>query len=216
MSTHPASDSTKRSCWQQFGVSRTPLREALIQLASLGLIELRPRRGAVVAEVSPQQLIEMFEVMGELEAMCSRLAARRITEAEQKELLAAHQACKAAAGIRRPGCLLLCQRAVPLRYLQRGPQFFPCRSGPSAASQASRLPAPPAARAQSYGELVCGAWRGVVAAILAGNGDVAAERIRKHVLVRASGSAISSPRSRSSRPDLLGRRALSSVGRSRG
>jgi DNA-binding FadR family transcriptional regulator len=39
----------------------------------------------------------MFEVMGELEAMCSRLAARRITDAEQTELLAAHQACKAAA-----------------------------------------------------------------------------------------------------------------------
>src|SRR6185436_12543092 len=81
----------------EFGVSRTPLREALIQLASLGLIELRPRRGAVVAQLGPKQLIEMFEVMGELEAMCGRLAARRITVAEQKELIAAHQACKAAA-----------------------------------------------------------------------------------------------------------------------
>src|SRR4051812_21901976 len=68
----------------QFGVSRTPLREALIQLASLGLVEIRPRRGASVAEVTPHRLIEMFEVMGELEAMCARLAARRMTEAEQK------------------------------------------------------------------------------------------------------------------------------------
>jgi len=50
----------------RFGVSRTPLREALIQLDSLGLVEIRPRRGVYVAAVSPQRLIEMFEVMGEL------------------------------------------------------------------------------------------------------------------------------------------------------
>src|SRR3954464_12870938 len=74
----------------QFGVSRTPLREALIQLPSLGLVGIRPRlasrglvdirpgRGARFAEVSPHRLIEMFEVMGELEAMCARLAARRM------------------------------------------------------------------------------------------------------------------------------------------
>src|SRR5207237_6622091 len=81
----------------EFGVSRTPLREALIQLASLGLVDMRPRRGAVVAELTPHRLFEMFEVMGALEAMCGRLAARRITDQEQKELLAAHQACKVAA-----------------------------------------------------------------------------------------------------------------------
>src|SRR3954464_3401179 len=84
----------------QFGVSRTPLREALIQLASLGLVEIRPRRGAVVAELSPHRLFEMFEVMAELEGMCGRLAARRMSDAEQKELLAAHKACKVAADSR--------------------------------------------------------------------------------------------------------------------
>ena len=62
----------------RFGVSRTPIREALRLLLGEGLVETRPQRGAVVAQVTPQRLIEMFEVMAELEAMCARLAARRI------------------------------------------------------------------------------------------------------------------------------------------
>ena len=78
---------------EQFGVSRTPIREALIQLASMGLVVTRPRRGTVVAEIAPQRLVEMFEVMAELEAMCGRLAARRMSAEEHAELNAAHQAC---------------------------------------------------------------------------------------------------------------------------
>lgn len=81
---------------QRFGVSRTPIREALIQLASSGLIVMRPRRGAVVAEIGPHQLVEMFEVMAELEAMCGRLAARRMNDAEHAALQEAHSACEAA------------------------------------------------------------------------------------------------------------------------
>ena len=81
---------------QRFDVSRTPLREALFQLASAGIVEMQPRRGTVVAEVSPHRMVEMFEVMGELEAMCGRLAARRMTERERAELMAAHDACRAA------------------------------------------------------------------------------------------------------------------------
>ncbi|MBF8179174.1 GntR family transcriptional regulator [Herminiimonas contaminans] len=81
---------------EKFGVSRTPIREALIQLASMGIIVIRPRRGAIVAEIGPQQLIEMFEVMAELEAMCARLAARRMSPAEHAVLKATHLACKEA------------------------------------------------------------------------------------------------------------------------
>ncbi|MCH8617742.1 GntR family transcriptional regulator [Undibacterium sp. TS12] len=81
---------------ERFGVSRTPIREALIQLASMGIIEMRPRRGAHVATISPQQLVEMFEVMAEFEAMCGRMAARRMSKQEQLDLQAAHQACKEA------------------------------------------------------------------------------------------------------------------------
>lgn len=80
----------------RFGVSRTPVREALIQLTSAGILEMRPRRGAVVPEVAPQRLVEMFEVMAGLEAMCGRLAARRMSDGEHQDLLRAHESCEAA------------------------------------------------------------------------------------------------------------------------
>ena len=63
----------------KFGVSRTPLREAFQLLSASGLVELIPRRGAFVRVPSVVQMIEMFEVMAELEAMCGRLATRRIS-----------------------------------------------------------------------------------------------------------------------------------------
>lgn len=83
---------------ERFGVSRTPVREALIQLTAEGLVESRPRRGAVVTSLGPARLLEMFEVMAELEALCARQAARRMTTEEQQALVAAHGACEAARG----------------------------------------------------------------------------------------------------------------------
>ncbi len=80
----------------RFGVSRTPVREALMQLSATGLVEMRPRRGAVVADPAPQRLYEMFEVMAELEGMAGALAARRHTETDRAALLAAHDRCLAA------------------------------------------------------------------------------------------------------------------------
>jgi DNA-binding GntR family transcriptional regulator len=77
----------------RFGVSRTPVREALQQLAAAGLIEIRPRRGATVAMASPERLYEMFEVMAELEAMCARLAARRVSAEGLSTLKEAQARC---------------------------------------------------------------------------------------------------------------------------
>lgn len=85
-----------------FNVSRTPAREALIQLGAAGFIEKRQRKGWVVAEISANRLCEMFEVMAELEAMCARLAARRGTEAEHQAILAAHEACRQACEAKDP------------------------------------------------------------------------------------------------------------------
>ncbi len=81
----------------RFGVSRTPVREVLLQLAAQGLVELRPYRGAVVSSPDPRSLMEMFEVMAELEAMCGRLAAQRLDDESEKKLLETLQACAEAA-----------------------------------------------------------------------------------------------------------------------
>ncbi|GAP36980.1 GntR family transcriptional regulator [Piscinibacter sakaiensis] len=84
----------------RFEVSRTPIREALSLLAGEGLIETAHRRGAVVAQITPERLVEMFEVMAELEALSARLAARRISDAELQELERLHEECRQAAELR--------------------------------------------------------------------------------------------------------------------
>ncbi|MCZ0738467.1 GntR family transcriptional regulator [Phreatobacter sp. AB_2022a] len=89
----PAERLDEQSLAARFGVSRTPVREAIMQLASTGLVDLQPRRGAFVAALSFKDVIERFEVMAALEGMCGALAARRITEAEQRELDKAHEDC---------------------------------------------------------------------------------------------------------------------------
>ena len=70
----------------RFGVSRTPVREALRQLATSGLIDLRPRRGAVVASITQEELQTMFAAMAEMEAACARLAALHMTQADRDQL----------------------------------------------------------------------------------------------------------------------------------
>lgn len=166
-----------------FDVSRTPIREALIQLSSIGLIEMRPRRGAIVAEIGPHRLCEMFEVMAELEAMCGKLAARRITEAEQKALVSAHEACETARADNDSD-----------RYYRLNEQFhhliYAASHNTFLAEQAAALHRrlKPYRRLQlrvrdrmatSFAE-----HAGIVEAILAGDGELAAERLRAHIVVQ--------------------------------
>jgi DNA-binding GntR family transcriptional regulator len=80
---------------RRFGVSRTPVREAIRQLDASGLVEVRPHRGAVVARPSEERLIGMFEAMAELEALCAGLAAERMTAAERGALEAVHEELRA-------------------------------------------------------------------------------------------------------------------------
>jgi DNA-binding GntR family transcriptional regulator len=74
----------------QFGVSRTPLREALKVLASEGLVELSPHRGATVVQISRADVEETFPVMGSLEALAGELACARIDAAGLAEITALH------------------------------------------------------------------------------------------------------------------------------
>lgn len=75
----------------QFGVSRTPLREALKVLASDGLVRLEPNRGAWITRVTVSEVEEVFPVLGALEALSGELACLHITDAEIGEIRGLHE-----------------------------------------------------------------------------------------------------------------------------
>lgn len=77
---------------RRFGVSRTPVRETLLQLASLDLVEMRPRMGAIVRQISVQEIAAMWEVLVDLESLAAGLAARRMEADGRKALAAIHEA----------------------------------------------------------------------------------------------------------------------------
>ncbi len=80
---------------RQLGTSQAPVREALRDLATLGLVEMHPYRGARVRQPDPQELVEAMELRGELEAIAARSAARLIspeTLTRMRELLDAMRA----------------------------------------------------------------------------------------------------------------------------
>jgi DNA-binding GntR family transcriptional regulator len=167
----------------RYGVSRTPIREALHSLAASGLIEVRPHRGATVVDLGPDRLLEMFEVMAEMEAMCARLAARRMTEADHRELLAAHAACAVSE-----------QAGDYDRYYYDNERFhlgiYASSHNGFLAEQARALHR----RLQPYRRLqlrvrnrLATSHREhgqVIDAIAAGDGDLAADRLRAHVIVQ--------------------------------
>jgi DNA-binding GntR family transcriptional regulator len=166
-----------------FGVSRTPIRETLIQLASMGLVVIRPRRGAVVAELGPQELLERFEVMSELEAVIGRLAARRMTAAEQEALMTAHAACKEAVDANDPDDYYVKNEAFhEAIYAGSHNQFLveQARSLYRRLRPYRRLQLRVRDRVNnSYAE-----HDGLVRAILAGDGELAARLAREHVMIQ--------------------------------
>lgn len=96
----------------RFGVSRTPVREAIRQLSSSGLVSVRPHRGAVVALPTPKQLNDMFEAMAELEALCAGLSAKNMTIAERRALQVLHDQL-----------LTLSRKEDPIGYHERNEAF---------------------------------------------------------------------------------------------
>ncbi len=74
-----------------YGISRTPLREALKVLVSEGLVTLKPRRGCYVTEVSQDDLDEIFPVIALLEGRCTFEAAQKMKDEDLAELEAIHQ-----------------------------------------------------------------------------------------------------------------------------
>lgn len=168
---------------ERFDVSRTPIREALIQLAASGLVEIRPRRGAFVMRLGPRALIESFELMAEIEAACGRLAARRMTPADREAITAAHAACGAAVAADDA------ETYYPTNAVFHQ-AIYAATGNRVLAEEARRLQL----RLQPYRRLQLRVPRrmdasfaeheAILEALLAENGEAAAERLRAHVVVQ--------------------------------
>jgi len=166
-----------------FPVSRTPLREALIQLSSIGVTSMRARRGIVVPEFSPARLLEMFEVMAELEAMATRHAARRMSDTERSLMETAHEESRPA-----------CEAEDADAYWNKTERFYKllytCSHSDFLAEQSlvlfrrlrpyRRLDLQSRSRIRkSFHERSA-----IVDALVAADGNLAADRLRKHVLIQ--------------------------------
>jgi len=167
----------------RFSVSRTPVREALLRLAQSGLVEQIPRRGVFVRQPGPVELIEMFEVMAELEAVSARLAASRISDRALAELHAANERCKLAVEAQdTDGYYRENEQFHAILYRQSGNSFLEqeCLRLQRRLQPFRRVQLRVRGRMrQSMSE-----HEAIVAAVEAGDGEKAAEAIRQHVSVQ--------------------------------
>ncbi|MBE1295106.1 GntR family transcriptional regulator [Phycobacter azelaicus] len=168
---------------QQFGVSRTPLREAFQRLALSGLVELIPRRGAFVRQPGPVELMEMFEVMAELEAVCGRLAGKRISDRALAELNDANAKCHAALEAQNSDAYYVeNERFHHILYRESGNSFLQ----QEACKLHKRLKPFRRQQLRFRGRLAqsMAEHEAVVEALTNGDGEAAAAVLREHVAVQ--------------------------------
>jgi DNA-binding GntR family transcriptional regulator len=168
---------------KRFDVSRTPLREAFQRLSLSGLVEQIPRRGVFVRQPGPVEVVEMFEVMAELEAACTRLAAMRITDDALAKLREANANCQRALEQRdADGYYRENERFHAILYRQSGNSFLEqeCKRLHRRLTPFRRLQLRLRGRLkQSMSE-----HEAIVAALERGDATTAAEAVRGHVAVQ--------------------------------
>ena len=82
----PGTELSEVALSRELSVSRGPIREAMGRLAAEGLVTVRPRRGAEVRSITPEELIDSYQVREALEVLAVRLAVPRITDSELADL----------------------------------------------------------------------------------------------------------------------------------
>ncbi|TCZ57194.1 GntR family transcriptional regulator [Roseicella aquatilis] len=185
----PGSEIDEQQAAERFGASRTPVREALRELAAAGLVAIEPRRGVRVALPSLAQLGEMFEVMAETEAMCSRLATHRMTAPERFALQALHARSEAAVAAGDVGGYDALNREFHSALYRGTHNGFLAEH-----AQALRLRLAPFRRAQFHAEdrlrRSFAEHGAVLREVLRGDGEEAGRQMRAHML--AAGASLAS------------------------
>lgn len=87
----PGDTIDEKSLAARFEISRTPAREAIMQLAASGLVEMRPRHGAVVVSLGAEEAVAMMETLAVLEAEAAALAAHRMPEPEITAMMSIYE-----------------------------------------------------------------------------------------------------------------------------
>ena len=168
---------------EQFQVSRTPIREALQVLVVSGMAEQIPRRGVFIRQPGPVELMEMFETMAEIEAVCGRLAATRMTDQQIALLGDANDRCQQAI-----------EAADHDRYYSENETFHQIIYRGAANSYLEKQALQLQSRLKAYRRIQL-RFRGrlvqsmnehllVVEALKAGDAEKAAETLRNHVAVQ--------------------------------
>ena len=168
---------------ERFGVSRTPVREAVQRLSQSGLVEQIPHRGAFIRQPDPLELLEMFEVMAELEAFCGQLAARRISDAALDGLRRANAACAAMVEAGDPDAYYreteifhqTIYREAGNRFLERQTLQLSRRLKPFRRAQL---------RLRGRMKRSLSEHAGIIEELAAGDGRAVADRMRAHVAVQ--------------------------------
>jgi len=160
---------------ESLGISRTPVREAMQQLAQEGLIEVFPKRGTFVARLSARDVRESFELREAVETFAARLAAERRSEGDLERMRAALSDVPAAGGDGQYARLAdfhgLIVQAAQNRYLQQS--FDGTTDRIDLASRlAARIPAPQPAESSH---------QAIFEAIERGDGPAAEEAMRRHL-----------------------------------
>ena len=153
------------------------------RLARSGLIQLVPRRGAFVRQPGPVELIEMFEVMAEFEAICGRLAATRISDEALADLFAANENCQAAVDAGDPDAYYFeNERFHHIIYRESGNEFLTTET-----TNLHRRLQPfrrQQLRLRGRMEQSMAEHRAILDALEKGNPETAAQALRSHVAIQ--------------------------------